>query len=278
MRASSTKCGSSGRSRPNGRCRLISFSATATKTVLRYYGGCGDNPRRLALQAEASEEVAAFVYAAISQLPAEVAEHYLARCLVASNSEVARHLADSVTPLIIVDSRTGSGRRGSDRPKGHYVLAAFGQSPSSKGSVRKLGRPSREGIELALIDAGVNDKDDKAAKRFATGIIKKPCHLASADAGSSGRVPQWAGGTIQDRFLPHCWPACGCKPDADKVIMSRLSDMPYEAFAASMGRLPVSSIARCERSVRSGRSRHHVTRGSCLQRISPPPVSTGFRP
>lgn len=203
--------------------------------VLRWLRG---KHSALALQAESSEEVAAFVYAAISQLPAEVAEHYLARCLVASNSEVARYLADSATTLIIVILEPEAGVAEAIAQKGHYVLAAFGQNPGTQGTVRKLGRPSREGIEVALIDAGVNDKDDKAAQRFARDSSRSLAILRRLMPGVSSRLPQWAVGTVSRPLLAALLAGMWDESrDADKVIMSRLSEMPYDAFSASIASL-----------------------------------------
>ena len=59
-------------------------------------------PSILALQSETTDEVLSFFHAAIKQLPNEIAEHYLTRCVVAMTPDTARSLADSVTPLIIV--------------------------------------------------------------------------------------------------------------------------------------------------------------------------------
>jgi hypothetical protein len=197
--------------------------------VLRWLRG---QPSALALQAEASEEVAAFSYAAISQLPPEVAEHYFARCLVASNSEVARHLAGSVTPLIIVVLEPEAGVAEAIAQKGHHVLAAFGPNPGSQGTVRKLGRPSREGIEIALAIAGV--PDDKA-KSFAREASRSLAILRRLMPGIASRVPQWALGSISRPLLAALLAGMWDESrDADKIVLSNLSEMPYDAFAASI--------------------------------------------
>jgi transcriptional regulator with XRE-family HTH domain len=213
---------------------ILSDRDEDSAVTLRWLRG---QPSALAQQAEASDEVAAFVYAAISQLPPEVAEHYFARCLVASNSDVARHLADSVTPLIIVVLEPEAGVAEAIAQKGHHVLAAFGPNPGSQGTVRKLGRPSRKGIEVALTNAGVpNDKAEGfKAKGFAREASRSLAILRRLMPGIASRVPQWALGSMSRPLLAALLAGMWDESrDADKAIMSRLSEMPYDAFAASI--------------------------------------------
>jgi len=186
----------------------------------------------MAVQAESAEEVAAFVYAAIKQLPPEVAEHYFARSLVVADSEAARRLGGSSTPLLIAILDPETGVPEAIAQKGHHVLAALGQEPGSVRVGRKLRRPSREGIEVALADAGVPDIESKRLARDASRslAILRRCMPASAF-----RMPKWALGTISRpllaALLAGMWDD-GCA--ADKLVMSRLSEMPYDAFTASI--------------------------------------------
>ncbi|MBB4395075.1 helix-turn-helix transcriptional regulator [Bradyrhizobium sp. ERR14] len=191
-----------------------------------------DGHAAIAFQGESSEEVAAFAYATISQLPPDVAEHYFARCVVASNSEAARELAGSRTPLIIVILEPEAGVAESIAAKGHHVLAAFGQNPGSLGQMRKLSRPSREGIEAALIDSGL---PEEKAKAFARDSARSLAILRRLMPGVASRLPHWAQGTISRSLLAAL--LAGMWDDgkeADKAVLSRLSDMPYEAFVASI--------------------------------------------
>ncbi|TWB93196.1 Xre family transcriptional regulator [Bradyrhizobium macuxiense] len=191
-----------------------------------------DQHSAIAFQGESSEEVAAFAYATINQLPPDIAEHYFARCVVASNSDAARHLASSRTPLIIVILEPEAGVAEAIAAKGHHVLAAFGQNPGSQGTVRKLSRPSRDGIEAALIDSGV--PEDKA-KTFARDSARSLAILRRLMPGVASRVPQWAQGTVSRPLLAALLAGMWDESrEADKVIMSRLSEVPYEKFIASI--------------------------------------------
>ncbi|MEZ2142245.1 XRE family transcriptional regulator [Bradyrhizobium sp. DN5] len=191
-----------------------------------------DENSAIAFQGESSEEVAAFAYATIHQLPGDIAEHYLARCVVASNSDAARHLASSRTPLIIVILEPETGVAEAIAAKGHHVLAAFGQNPGSLGTVRKLSRPSRDGIEAALIDSGV---PEEKAKTSARDSARSLAILRRLMPGVASRVPHWAQGTISRSLLAALLAGMWDESrEADKVMMSRLSEMPYEAFIASI--------------------------------------------
>lgn len=191
-----------------------------------------DENSAIAFQSESSEEVAAFAYATINQLPLDIAEHYFARCVVASNSDAARHLAGSRTRLIIVILEPETGVAEAIAAKGHHVLAAFGQTPGSQGNVTKLSRPSREGIEAALIDSGL--PEDKA-KSFARDSARSLAILRRLMPGVASRVPQWAQGTVSRSLLAALLAGMWDESrEADKVIMSRLSEMPYDAFIASI--------------------------------------------
>ena len=100
-----------------------------------------EEPAALAVQAETPEEAAGFAYATINELPQNVAEHYFARCLVAATSDVARLLADSATPLIIIVLEPEAGVVQAIARRGHHVLAAFGQNPGFKATLANLSGP-----------------------------------------------------------------------------------------------------------------------------------------
>jgi transcriptional regulator with XRE-family HTH domain len=208
---------------------MLSDRDEDSATLLRWLRG---EHSAIAFQAESPEEVAAFAFATIHQLPADVAEHYLARCVVASNSDAARHLASSRTPLIIVVLEPEAGVAEAITVKGHHVLAAIGQNPGSRGTMRKLGRPSRDGIEAALISSGF--PEDKA-KTFARDSGRSLAVLRRLMPGVASRIPQWAQGTISRPLLAALLGGMWDESrEADKVIMSRLSEMPYEAFVAGI--------------------------------------------
>jgi transcriptional regulator with XRE-family HTH domain len=200
--------------------------------LLRWLRGASSS---LAVQAETPEEVAGFIFAAITQLPPDAAEHYLARCLVAGTSDVARMLADSITPLIIVLLEPEPGLAQAIAQRGHHVLVAYGQNPSSRGTVRKLERPTREGIEAALTAAGV---PKEKAQGFARESARSLAILRRLMPGMPGRLPAWAQSAssrpLLAALLAGAWDESS---DTDKAELSRLADMPYDAFTAAIAPL-----------------------------------------
>ncbi|MDD1537407.1 MULTISPECIES: helix-turn-helix domain-containing protein [unclassified Bradyrhizobium] len=186
----------------------------------------------IAIQSESSEEVAAFVYATIHQLPPDIAEHYSARCVVAANSDAARQLAGSRSRLIIVILEPETGVAETVAANGHHVLAAFGQTPGVQGTIRKLERPSREGIETALMTIGV---PEDRAKAFARDSARSLAILRRLMPAAAIRLPQWAQGTISRALLAALLAGMWDESRAsDKEIMARLSEMSYDAFIASI--------------------------------------------
>jgi transcriptional regulator with XRE-family HTH domain len=190
------------------------------------------NPTAFALQGETADEVASFVYAAITQLPEVAAGHYLARCLVAATSDIARALANSITPLIIVLLDPEPGLAQTIAQKGHHVLLAYGSSPSLRGDVQKLERPSRDGIEAALREARL--PDDKAM-RLARESSRSLAILRRLIPAQPGRLPAWAQNAppraLVAALLAGAWDE---RSHADKMILARLADMSYDAFVAGI--------------------------------------------
>lgn len=186
----------------------------------------------LSLQGETPEEVASFFHAAISQLPPEAAEHYQARCLVASTLEAARALADSATPLIIVllDPEPGLAQRIVKR--GHHVLLAYGGNPNLPGEVRKLARPSREGMAHALTSAGIAEARAQSLARDASRSLAILRRLIPA---APGRLPEWAQQppphALLAALMAGAWDESS---ESDKAILSRLGAIPYEQLVTEL--------------------------------------------
>ena len=189
----------------------------------------------LTIKGESPAEVSGFFYAAINQLPAEIVEHYLSRCLVVANSETARLAGDSTTPLVIVALDPEPGLAQALTQKGHHVLAAYGQDAFPSGDSIVLERPSQEGIKIAIELAGV---PSEMAERLARDSSRSLSILRRLMPKSLRRVPAWAEGTppqsLIAALLAGGWDESN---EGDKSILSRLADMPYQQFAAGIAGL-----------------------------------------
>jgi DNA-binding XRE family transcriptional regulator len=185
-----------------------------------------------ALQGAMAEEVAAFAYAAIIQLPADIAEHYLARTLVTASADAARILATSQTPLIVIllDGEAGLGE--AITKKGHHVLMAYGQTSEHAGRVPQLERPSHDGIESALIAA---DVEEDSAKRYAREAYRSLAILRRLMPSRASRIPNWARPTppkaLLGALLAGAWNE---QAEADKAAVAGLAGQPYDEFVSAI--------------------------------------------
>jgi len=178
------------------------------------------------LQGETADEVAAFFYAAINQLPPEIAAHYEARCLVATTPDMARTLADSVTPLIIVLLDPEPGLAQLIAQRGHHVLLAYGGNADLRGDFRKLSRPSREGIEVALVDSGIATARARSLARESSRSLAVLRRLIPT---APGRLPEWAQQppphALLAALLAGAWDE---RSESDRAILTRLGNTPYD--------------------------------------------------
>lgn len=189
----------------------------------------------LNLQAESAEEAVAFAYAAINQLPPDTAQHYLTRSLVATNAEAARMLADSSTSLAIILLDPEPGLAGRLVQRGHHVLLAYGSNTDQRGDYRRLARPTRESIELALTQSGIAEP---RARNLARDTSRSLAILRRLIPAAPGRLPRWADG-LPSRGLLAAMLAGGWdeQSDADKNAVSRLAAMPYADVTAEIAPL-----------------------------------------
>jgi transcriptional regulator with XRE-family HTH domain len=197
--------------------------------VLRWLRG---EPSVLSLQATTTEEVVAFFHATLSELPGDLANAYRARCLVATTAAAARALANAPAPLILLLTEPEPGLAQSLAERGHYVLQAYDERPVSRGEVRTLARPSREGIASALTATGIAEP---RAKALARDSARNLAVLRRLIPGAPGRLPKWAEEppphVLLAALLAGGWDENG---EADRARLSELADQPYDAVVAAL--------------------------------------------
>ena len=191
-----------------------------------------DKPSVVSIQATTTEEAVAFFYATIGMLPDEVAAHYRARCLVATDAEAARALLNAPAPLILVLTEPEPGLARSLTERGHFVLQAYDDRPVAHGEVRTLARASRDGIAGALIDAGI---PEPRAEALARDSARNLAILRRLIPSSPGRLPAWAQ-EPPPRSLIAALLAGGWDEEfeADKAKVSELSGKPYDQVTATL--------------------------------------------
>ena len=191
-----------------------------------------EDPAVLALKSETAEESAAFVYAAIKMLPEEVAQHYLARAVVAVGAEIARQLGDGADPLIIILLDPDAGLAKRMALAGHYVLLAYGDGEHAPGDETTLPRPSRPGMSSALEDMGIASERAEALARDAARSLAVLRRLVPA---APGRLPAWAQ-TPPPKALLAALLAGGWteRKEGDRRVLERLSGMAYAELETAL--------------------------------------------
>lgn len=199
--------------------------------VLRWLRG---EPSVLSIQATTTEEAAAFFYATLNTLPNEAAAHYRARCLVVTDAAAARALANAPAPLILVLMEPNPGLARSLTERGHFILQTYDDRPATPGEVRKLARPSREGIASALIDAGIAEA---RAQGLARDSARNLAVLRRLIPIAPGHLPSWAE-KAPPRALLAALLAGGWddESEADKAKLSQLAAEPYDDVVGELAR------------------------------------------
>jgi transcriptional regulator with XRE-family HTH domain len=181
-----------------------------------------------AITAETSEEGAAFFFAALQQLPSNVLTQYLARCLVAATAEAARMIADAPPPMIIVLLDPDPGLARQIAKKGHFVLLVLDGATASPGETRALPRPSRAGIERALVGAGIAEA---RARTLARDSGRSLAILRRLIPTTPGRLPEWARGapppSLLAAMLAGSWDDAA---EADRRTMTTLAGRAHDSF------------------------------------------------
>lgn len=186
-------------------------------------------PSVLSLQATAADEVVAFVHAVLTEMPKELGDAYRTRCLVATNGDAARELADAPAGLYILLEDPEPGLAHRLVKQGHYVLLAYGERPGTNDDVRVLPRPSRDEIAKALAVAGIAES---AAERYARDCARNLTVLRRLIPAQVGDAPRWAEApprALLAALLAGAWDAQG---EGDRELLAELTGESYAAVEA----------------------------------------------
>ncbi|MGE0760020.1 MAG: hypothetical protein AB7O38_23610, partial [Pirellulaceae bacterium] len=197
--------------------------------VLRWLRG---EPSVLSLQATTTEEVVAFFHATLNELPHDLADTYRARCLVATTAAAARALGTAQATLILLLTEPEPGLARSLAERGHHVLQAYDERLVTRGELRTLARPSREGIANALTAAGIVEP---RAEALARDSARNLAVLRRLIPGAPGLLPRWAQDcpprALRAALLAGGWDE---NIEGDRARLSEIADQPYERIAAAL--------------------------------------------
>ena len=192
-------------------------------------------PSVLSLKATSSDEVAAFFYATLSDLPDSLAAAYRARTLVMTTAEAARSLTYAPAPLILLLAEPDPGLARTLAKHGHFVLQAYDERMIGRNEVRTLARPSREGISAALQASGMTETQANALARDSA---RNLAVLRRLLPGAPGRLPWWAEGkpprALLAAVLAGGWVETS---DGDRALLAELADKPYNEIIPDLAPL-----------------------------------------
>lgn len=193
--------------------------------VLQWLRG---EPSVLSLQSTSSDEVVAFIWATLAELPEESALSYRARCLVV-NEAAARTLKGAAAPLILVLTDPNPGLAETLAKNGHFVAQTYDQTAEKHDDVLILERPSRGGIAAALTLAAVPEDQARSLARDSARDLTVLRRRMPAAPGRN--LPKWAEDS-PPRALLAALLAGGWDEDheADKDCLSKLAGSSYELF------------------------------------------------
>jgi hypothetical protein len=154
----------------------------------------------LAIQAESPEEGLAFLHASIHLLPADYRAPYLARCLIATESEQARALGQSATPLIIGLENADPGLARWLVGQGHHVYSVFGSEVGTPETVIRLSCAPRIEAVAALKSMGLRDEEAPEAARDIAGSLAVFRRLHPSVTAQL--VPEWASQANAAKMVP----------------------------------------------------------------------------
>lgn len=196
-------------------------------------------PELLAIEADAVDEAFAFLFAAINELPTGYAEAQLPRAFIPSSEAEARHIAESMTRLIICLRSADPGFARSLIGKGHHVFVATVGNASGTGSVTKLRRPDRYDLEKVLASL-LAPSEGSVAETAQLSVQKLDAGKLAADSARSltvlrrlisagpQRTPAWAAAPVPKplvaALLVGGWSEGST---ADKQVLERLCGLSY---------------------------------------------------
>ena len=187
------------------------------------------NPSIRALQADSSEEAAAFLFAAVDQLPEPYRTFYHSRCLVASTDDASRVLGTSPSPLVIVIEASEPGLAARLVEQGHHVLVTYGSSIWASEAAQVLPRAPHEAFRAALEDMGVPDDQGAALTRDTIRSLAILRRLIPS--GAAARIPTWAaepnGKLLVSALLAGAWDS---RREGDRRVLEQLSGETFDDF------------------------------------------------
>lgn len=221
----------------------------------------------LTVHASTNEEASAFLWSALSVLPADVRESYRLRTIVARTEDAARELSRAMRPMIIVMHDDDPGFAKSIAAKAHYVYA-IARNRDRSGVDVTLGPVHRYELEEALM-VGVRESGvgvDLLRISRSRGEARSLAKRAGGSVAILRRIlakqtmppPSWVGttskGVLSALLLTGAWDE---SYEGDRALVERLATQPYDDVARELEPLTAGIDAPV---IRSGTKLRWVSR------------------
>ncbi len=221
----------------------------------------------LTVHASTNEEASAFLWSALSVLPADVRESYRLRTIVARTEDAARELSHTMRPMIIVMPGNDPGLAMSIATKGHYVYA-IARNRDRYGVDVTLGPVHRYELEEALM-AGVRESGvgvDLLRISRSRGEARSLAKRAGGSVAILRRIlakqtmppPSWVETTsksvLSASLLTGAWDE---SYEGDRALVERLANQSYDNVARELEPLTAGIDAPL---IRSGTKLRWVSR------------------
>lgn len=182
-------------------------------------------PSPLTLQGDSPEEAIAFLAAVIQDLEKEERDKFLTRAVIVNGATSWQNIITCDKPLILIARLKEIDGIGTAIGKGHHVFVP--SERVSSGSDHLLPRIVRDAAEQALKEMGFNyEQGGRYATLARRSLLALRRKLAIA---SATQQPAWAKSENARILLtPLLVSAWDDSSDGDRIVLSKLANMPYE--------------------------------------------------
>lgn len=197
------------------------YLASREQAVERVQNWLAASPSKLTVQADSKEEAIAFFAAAVLQLPEELRETYLSKCVILENRSSWQNFSSSENPLILIPKF----EQLEFSPEEHYVLIPIGREFPSQNALQ-LDRPDRTALQQALVEMGLSrHRADTLLKESRRNLFVLRHLLTVAPEIHS---PNWAKLENVRPLIPALLAgAWDDTKESDRNVISQLANKPY---------------------------------------------------
>jgi len=186
-------------------------------------------PSKLTLQADSIEEAIAFFTAAVLQMPEELREKYLSKCVILKNESSWQHFSNSQNLLILIPA---FGKL-QFFPRKHHILIPIGLESSPSQDVLQLNRLDKTFLQQALVEMGLSHNRADALMNASRRSLFVLRHLLAV--APEIQSPNWAkqenARSLIHVLLSGAWDEA---KESDQNVISELANRSYAEVESNL--------------------------------------------